>query len=348
MATLRRIDGAWILDWRDTEGRRHRKALGRCSALSERDAKRIHHQHEIELAAGFRTLNPELAPAFGQFVTDYLVWHAAEYPSSNYRIAQIVTQHLLPEFEFIALDAINPRQVEAWKHRRMAPGDNRPKAETVAKELRTLKAILAKAVEWKTIREHPIPHVSAPLSLDSKPPLFFTQAELDALYAACSLEVNAGEGPQPNPVHAAIWRLYANTGMRRGEGLMLKRAWVGKDAMKILSTDEQRTKSGKWREIPLTKGARIALDKLPKDGEHVIPRMAPASLSRACINDIRRAKLDGSLHTLRHTFISHMVMAGVPLRTVQKLAGHSTVAVTERYSHLAPGHLLDAGRSISL
>lgn len=348
MATLRRIDEAWILDWRDAQGKRHRDTLGRCDRLPEREAKRILKQRNLELAAGFRILNPQSAPTFGQFVTDYLIWHAAEYPSSHYRTSQIVTQHLLPEFEFLALDAFNPRQVDAWKHRRMAPGENRPKAETVAKELRTLKAILAKAVEWKTIREHPIPHVSAPLSLDSKPPLFFTQTELDAIYAACSLEVNAGEGPQPNPVHASIWRLYANTGMRRGEGLMLKRAWIGQEAMKILSTDEQRTKSGKWREIPITKGAKIALDTLPKNGEHVIPRMAPASLSRACIHDIRRAKLDGSLHTLRHTFISHMVMAGVPLRTVQKLAGHSTVAVTERYSHLAPGHLLDAGRAISL
>ena len=159
------------------------------------------------------------------------------------------------------------------EHTKNLAGDARVshkhKAETVAKELRTLKAILAKAVEWKVIREHPIPHVAAPLSLDSKPPLFFTQVELEAIYTACSIEVNAGEGPQPNPVHAAIWRLYANTGMRRGEGMMLKRAWIGQEAMKILSTDEQHTKSGKWREIPITKGARIALDKLPKDGEHV-------------------------------------------------------------------------------
>ena len=123
------------------------------------------------------------------------------------------------------------------------------------------------------------------------------------------------------------------------------RALAGSRALQPYS---QRTKSGKSREIPITKGARIALDKLPKDGEHAMPRMAPASLSRACIHDIRRAKLDGSLHTLRHTFISQMVMAGVPLCTVQKLAGHSTVAVTERYSHLAPRHLLDAGRAISL
>lgn len=348
MATLRKISGAWILDWRDTSGKRHRDTLGRCDALPEREAKRILKQRNLEISAGFSILNPPPTPTFGQFVADYLIWHAAEYPASHYRVNQIVTQHLLPEFEYLALDQFNPRAVDGWKHRRLAPGENRPKAETVAKELRTLKALLTKAVEWRVIQAHPIPHVAAPLSLDSKPPRFFTKAELDAIYKACRMEVNSGEGPQPNPLHAAIWRLFANTGMRRGEGQMLKRAWVGREAMKILSTDEERTKSGKWREIPLTKGAQIALDALPKKGEHVLPQMAPASLSRACIHDIRRAKLDGSLHTLRHTYISHLVMAGVPLRTVQLLAGHSTVAVTERYAHLAPGHLSSIGKAISL
>lgn len=348
MATLRRIDEAWILDWRDAQGKRHRDSLGRCDTLPERDAKRILNQRNLELAAGYNILNPERAPAFGQFVKDYLVWHAAEFPASHYRTEQIVTQHLLPEFEYLALDAFNPRQVDGWKHRRLAPREDKPKAETVAKELRTLKAILAKAVEWKAIKEHPIAYVSAPVSLDSKPPRFYTKPELEAIYKACHVEVNAGEGPQPDPMHASIWQLFANTGMRRGEGQMLNRKWIGQDGMKILSTDEDRTKSGKWREIPLTNGAKQALEELPKTGALVVPPMAPASLSRACIRDIRRAELDGSMHTLRHTYISHLVMAGIPLRTVQKLAGHSTVAVTERYAHLAPGHLMDAGRAISL
>jgi integrase len=264
MATLRRIDASWILDWRDGQGKRHRDTLGRCDTLPEREAKRILKQRNLELAAGFRILNPEAAPTFGHFIADYLSWHAAEYPSSHYRTAQIVTQHLLPEFEYVALDAFNPHQVDAWKHRRMALGENRHKAETVAKELRTLKAIFAKAVEWKAIREHPIPYVAAPLSLDSKPPLFFTQAELNAIYAACSVEVNAGEGPQPNPLHAAIWRLYANTGMRRGEGLMLKRAWIGQEAMKILSTDEQRTKSGSGARFRLPRVRRLLWKNCPK------------------------------------------------------------------------------------
>ncbi len=43
-----------------------------------------------------------------------------------------------------------------------------------------------------------------------------------------------------------------------------------------------------------------------------------------------------TFHSCRHTCASWLVMAGVPLYTVQKILGHSTIAVTERYAHLAP------------
>jgi site-specific recombinase XerD len=47
-------------------------------------------------------------------------------------------------------------------------------------------------------------------------------------------------------------------------------------------------------------------------------------------------------HCLRHTFASHLVMAGVPLKAVQELLGHSTQAMTERYAHLTPDVRRDA------
>lgn len=47
-------------------------------------------------------------------------------------------------------------------------------------------------------------------------------------------------------------------------------------------------------------------------------------------------------HTLRHTFASRLVMAGVDLKTVQELMGHKTIATTARYAHLAPTHKLRA------
>jgi site-specific recombinase XerD len=42
-------------------------------------------------------------------------------------------------------------------------------------------------------------------------------------------------------------------------------------------------------------------------------------------------------HDLRHSFASQLVSAGVRLRQVQDWLGHSTITMTMRYSHLAPG-----------
>ena len=47
---------------------------------------------------------------------------------------------------------------------------------------------------------------------------------------------------------------------------------------------------------------------------------------------------DLTWHSLRHTFASRLVMAGVDLRTVQVLMGHKTIQMTMRYAHLAPEH----------
>lgn len=51
-------------------------------------------------------------------------------------------------------------------------------------------------------------------------------------------------------------------------------------------------------------------------------------------------------HTCRHTFCSRLVQAGVPLAAVKELAGHSSIATTMRYSHLAPAHLVEAIRAL--
>lgn len=46
-------------------------------------------------------------------------------------------------------------------------------------------------------------------------------------------------------------------------------------------------------------------------------------------------------HVLRHTFASHFIANGGNILTLQKILGHSSLAMTMRYAHLSPDHLQD-------
>jgi integrase len=325
----------WILQWSDAQGP-HRVTLGEIAIISERRARDILRAKQLELSTGARLLNltTSIAPTFANYAREYQLWHQSEYPASTARVQQIIAQHLMPVFEHVALDRIEPATVEQFKHDRRR---DHAKAHTITKELRTLMAIINHAVRNKVIRDNPIAMVSAPRILDSKPHLFYEVDDLARLYAACTAKVNNGQGPQPVPLHAAIWKLYANTGMRRGEGLHLRKKWIGREGIKLVSTEEARTKSAKWREVPKTEGAAEAIDRLKHavDGDYILPRIDQSMLSRAFLRDAARAKIEGSMHTLRHTYISHLVRdTQIPMRTVQLFAGHSTIAVTEQYAYL--------------
>lgn len=342
MATVRIVNGYWQLNWSDEAGR-HRVSLGRTDTITKRDAHEILKKKRLELSTGAHLLNLNLSRGvtFREYSAEYLHWHAHEYPHSHTRIRQIVEQYLLPRLQFTALDAIQPKEIEQYKRERL----QKAKAETVIKELRTLKAILNHAVRHQVIHANPIQNVAAPRNLDSKPHRFYETAELNQLYLACEKNEGAFTTGKNN---SPIWRLYANTGMRRMEGLYLRWRNVGRDGIKIISTGEERTKSGTWRDIPLSLGAQIALDELRRSGEHVLPRIRPESLTRASVRDARRANLDGSLHTLRHTYISHLVRLGVPLRTVQIYAGHASYTTTESYAYLAPGTVPPTVHSLAI
>ena len=115
-----------------------------------------------------------------------------------------------------------------------------------------------------------------------------------------------------------------------------------------------QTKNGSDRYVSLNSTALTTLKalkethdrlKLPADSLLFLshqnkPMTDPKEwIGRAC----EEAKIAGvTWHTLRHTFASRLVMAGVGLKEVQELMGHKTITMTARYAHLAPAHKLNA------
>lgn len=315
MATLYPRGKSWYLSWSEG-GQHYRRSLGQ---LTAREAEKIRAAKAAELAHGVRIL-PRL-PTAQAFMDFYLDWYGAEHPTTAGR-AQSEAKPFLATFGHRPVDTIRAAEVEVWKANRLkthAP-------ETVGKELRRLKAAFRRGVTWGELDVNPLDGVVAPRGARSVAVRFYTVKQVGELS-------QTRRGP--------LWRFLACTGLRRGEAVKVvqSRDVLADGTHTVIRVESEpdrmgkgRTKSGRWREIPLNAAAEASLIELPD-------RIAPChadTLSDWFTEDARSIGLPGSLHRLRHTFCAHLVMAGVPLRRVQLLVGHGDYKTTELYAHLAP------------
>ena len=109
------------------------------------------------------------------------------------------------------------------------------------------------------------------------------------------------------------------------------------------------TKNGERREIPINATLKKALQGLTRRIDVPYVFYSPdtgkpyKSISRSFKTALRKTGIkDFKFHDLRHTFASHLVMAGVDITTVSRLLGHKTLTMTLRYAHLAPSHMVKA------
>ena len=268
--------------------------------------------------------------SFRELVEKYLQWIQGRHKSANskqYRINQ-----MLSHFGNLPLRRFNTLLVEQYQtdliNRRLKPA-------SVNKNISILKHMFRKAVEWEIVEEETLKRVRKVKLLEenNRRLRYLPVTECQELINSCE--------PHLKPI--VITALH--TGMRKSEILLLK--WDNVD-LKHGFILLEITKNGERREIPINPTLRSVLQGITRrlDVPYVFfdkTGNAYQNVKRSFATALRRAKIqDFKFHDLRHTFASHLVMAGVDITTVKELLGHKSLTMTLRYAHLAPGHKVKA------
>lgn len=175
--------------------------------------------------------------------------------------------------------------------------------------------------------------------------------------AADLVEGPRGDDPIALRDRAILELLYAS-GLRVAElcGLDVDDVDLDRERVRVLG------KGGKEREVPLGEIAAHSLQRYLRDGRPSLTATGPDRHAlfpnrrrrratprdvRAVVERYRRLLLaarPASPHTLRHSFATHLMEGGADIRAVQELLGHSSLATTQRYTHVSRGRLFGAYR----
>ena len=315
----------WWIRYTGCDGR---KRFETSRSKSFKAAGRLLIQRKNEVMEGKDTVKANANYLFRDLAVHYSDWAARQ---KSFKSKEAYIKQLLLVFGNCPLKKISPMFIEQWQTKRLAI--NKP--ATVNRLLATLKHMFTKAVEWDLATEENLNKVRKVKFLpeNNKRLRFLTVEECRALID-CS-------APHLKP----IVKVALHTGLRKGEILSLR--WEQVDLIhKFILLD--MTKNGERREIPIDSTLWDMLNEMPhsiesnyvftdKDGGiyKSVRRSFSTALKKAGINNFR-------FHDLRHTFASHLVMAGVDITTVKELLGHKSLTMTLRYAHLAPSHKVKA------
>ncbi len=268
---------------------------------------------------------------FKQLAEKYCPWMQGRHRSADTKQYRINT--MLSHFGSLPLRRFTTLLVEQYQTDLMNKG---LKPASVNRNIGIIKAMFRKAVDWQMVESEALKRVRNVKLLpeNNRRLRYLTKEECQALTDSCDKHL------KPIVITAL------NAGMRRGEILKLK--WDNVDLTHgfIHVVD---AKNGERREIPTNTTLKLTLLSITRrlDTPYVFhdPNTGKPyqEVKKSFATALRRSKIvDFRFHDLRHTFASHLIMAGVDITTVSRLLGHKSLKMTLRYSHLAPSHIAKA------
>lgn len=331
--------GKWRVRWIDAAGKR-KSATFRTEAAAKAGLRRA--MVQVDDVRSGRAQAVIESPLFSDFVDDRWL---KTYPGSVGMRERTLEEHrthlrlhLKPFFGPMRLDEISEESIArfiASLTRQRARKEAQPLAPaTVENIVGALRTILRCAQKWGALARLPeIPRVKVPepewswITAEDSPAVLAAADEADRILILFALHTGARFGEQ--------------RALRWGDLDWQRRLVLIRRAHPHLG-EEGPTKSGKAREVPMSETLHRALKSYRQlrhlADERVFPGMDPHRARKALGRACRRSGVpEVTWHDLRHSFASQLVAAGVPLRQVQAWLGHSTIAMTERYAHLAPG-----------
>ncbi|MGE5443196.1 MAG: tyrosine-type recombinase/integrase [Ignavibacteriales bacterium] len=267
-------------------------------------------------------------PTLSEFAAEYLAYIRDVKQIRSHVRSRHALVHFTRLYRNKKLSKITIEDIDIYKRRRF---EDNAKPGTIARELAVVRNMFYQARKWhKFFGENPVSQSGMP-EVHNQIEQILSPEEEERL-----LKVSP-------PYLRNIIITALNTGMRKMEILSLKWDYIDLEN-KVITIPQANTKSKKTRRIPVSSALRKTLleQKLRSGGsEFVFPSTRSKSghlsfLDRAFAAACKSAEIQGfRFHDLRHTAATRIIESrkGISLDAVKKLLGHSTIKITERYSH---------------
>lgn len=330
MYLSKRDNGIWYVWHYDENGRKLKRST---KAKTKSEALKFLQRFKIELEDKKHPAPKNVT--FSALVDEFLSYSKGVHTEATQKHFRTASNEFARHMGNPKLRSVDVRDLERF----LAVKQSEASRWTARRVYIALASMFQKAVQWGYIESNPFRGIKRPTPPERRP-LHFSKEELNALLASLR-----------DPQLKILVQTGVFTGMRLGELLSLMWEDVSFEKVEIHVRNKNGfvTKSKKERTLPMHPTLKkILMDWRKKSRSQLVfareetlrwgvSQMSirfKSALKRSPLPEQRKRELH--FHSLRHTFATMLLQQSVPIYTVSRMLGHSSVRTTEIYAHAIP------------